>query len=286
MIMFTPVMLFYIIFCYGPMPGIIMAFQNYRFADGIFGSEWVGWANFKAIFSTPTMLHIIWNTLRIGTVGFVLGFPFPIIMALFLNEVRHLKFKKVVQTMVYLPHFLSWVAVAGIIFTLFAQEGGFINNIVRLFGGEPYPFLYKEGTWLAIFFGSGIWKGMGWGAIIYLAALSGVDMNLYEAAELDGAGRWKQMWYISIPSIIPTIVVNLILSAGGIVSVGFDQVYNLATPAVNGVSDVISTWTYRIGMQQMQFSISTAMGLFNSLLSMVLVLGTNAVAKRFDQNLW
>ena len=216
----------------------------------------------------------------------MVSFPFPVMLALFINEVKHMKYKKTVQTLVYLPHFLSWVAVGGIVFTLFSQENGVVNAMIKAMGGEAYPFLYREGSWLTIFLASGIWKEMGFSAIIYLAALGGVDPNMYEAASLDGCGRWKQMFYISIPAIVPTIIVNLILKVGSIATVGFDQVYNLQTPAVNGIADVISTWVYRTGMQQMQFSISTAMGMFNSLLSLILVFATNYIAKRFDQNLW
>lgn len=286
LIMFLPVLVYFIVMHYVPMVGIVMAFQDFKLNEGILGSEFVGFRNFELIFQTPNLLNIIRNTLMIGTLSFVIGFPFPIILALFLNEVRHIKFKKTVQTLVYLPHFLSWVAVGGIVFTIFSLENGLINTIIKAFGGEAYPFLYREGSWLAIFLGSGIWKSMGFSAIIYLAALGGVDANMYEAAALDGCGKWKQMFLISIPAIAPTIVVNLILSAGSIVSVGFDQVYNLQTAAVNGIADVISTWTYRTGLKQMQFSLSTAMGVFNSLLSLILVFTTNRVAKRFGHNLW
>lgn len=286
LIMFIPVMLYYLIMRFGPMFGLVMAFQNYRLNDGILGSEFVGLANFKYIFHTPSMLAIIRNTLVIGILSFVVSFPFPVMLALFINEVKHMKYKKTVQTLVYLPHFLSWVAVGGIVFTLFSQENGVVNAMIKAMGGEAYPFLYREGSWLTIFLASGIWKEMGFSAIIYLAALGGVDPNMYEAASLDGCGRWKQMFYISIPAIVPTIIVNLILKVGSIATVGFDQVYNLQTPAVNGIADVISTWVYRTGMQQMQFSISTAMGMFNSLLSLILVFATNYIAKRFDQNLW
>lgn len=286
LIMFIPVIAYYAIMRFGPMFGLAMAFQNYRLADGVLGSEWVGFRNFKYIFSTPNMLKVIRNTLNIGILSFVIGFPFPVILALFINEVKNMKFKKTVQTLVYLPHFLSWVAVGGIVYTLFSQENGVINAIIQKLGGEIYPFLYREGSWLTIFLASGIWKEMGFSAIIYLAALSGVDPEMYEAAALDGCGRWKKMIYITLPSIIPAIVVNLILKAGAIASVGFDQVYNLQTGAVSGISSVISTWVYNSGLKQMQFSISTAMGLFNSLLSLILVFTTNRIAKRYNQNLW
>ena len=286
LIMLVPVMLYYIIFHFVPMFGLVMAFQDYKLNDGIQGSLFVGLRNFKYIFSVPSMLRIIGNTLRIGLLSFVIGFPFPIILAILINEVKHIRFKKTVQTLVYLPHFLSWVAVGGIVMALFSQENGVINGIRNALGMEPIAFLYREGSWLAIFLGTGIWKEMGFSAIIYLAALSGVDQTMYEAADLDGCPKWKQTFYISLPAIVPTIIVTLILKAGSVVSVGFDQVYNLQNPAVNGIADVISTWVYRTGMKQMQFSISTAMGLFNSLLSLFLVTMTNSIAKKFDNSLW
>lgn len=286
LIMFIPAIAYYAIFRFGPMFGLVMAFQNYRLADGVIGSEWVGMRNFSYIFNTPSMLKIIGNTLKIGILSFVVGFPFPVMLALFLNEVRHISYKKFVQTLVYLPHFLSWVAVGGIVFTVFSQENGVINDIIQKFGGEVYPFLYKEGSWITIFLGSRVWKETGFSAIIYLAALGGIDPQLYEAASLDGCGRWKQMFYITIPCLVPTVVVNLILSAGNIINVGFDQVFNLQTPAVSGISSVISTWVYQTGIQKMMFSISTAMGLFNSLLSFILVFTVNGIAKKYKQNLW
>lgn len=286
LLMFLPVILYYLIFRFGPMFGLIMAFQDFRLKDGIFGSRFVGFRNFQYIFSTPIMLRIIRNTLVLGLASFAVSFPMPILLALFINEVKHLKFKKTVQTLVYLPHFLSWVAVGGIVFTVFSQENGIVNTLMNHFGMDSYPFLYRTGSWIAIFLGSGVWKETGFAAIIYLAALGGVDQQMYEAASLDGCGKWKQMLFISIPAIAPTIIINLILKAGSIASVGFDQVYNLQTPAVNSMADVISTWVYRTGLQQMQFSISTAMGLFNSLLSLILVVLTNRFAKKAGNSLW
>ena len=286
LIMLIPVLLYYIIFHFVPMFGLVMAFQDYKLNAGIQGSAFVGMQNFQYIFSVPSMLRIIGNTLRIGLLSFIIGFPFPIILAILINEVKHIRFKKAVQTLVYLPHFLSWVAVGGIVMALFSQENGVINGIRNALGMESVAFLYREGSWLTIFLGTGIWKEMGFSAIIYLAALSGVDQTMYEAADLDGCPKWKQTFYISLPAIVPTIIVTLILKAGSVVSVGFDQVYNLQNSAVNGIADVISTWVYRTGMKQMQFSISTAMGLFNSLLSLFLVTLTNSIAKKFDNSLW
>lgn len=286
LIMFFPVVLYYVIFKFEPMIGLVMAFENFSLKKGFFGSEFIGLQNFEYIFSTPIMLQVIRNTLVLGLLNFVISFPFPILLALLINEVRKSWFKRTVQTIVYLPHFLSWVVVGSICFIIFSQESGIVNNIVKSITGSAYPFLYKPVSWMFIFVGSSIWKETGFAAIIYLAALGGIDPALYEAAALDGCGRIKKMFYVSIPCIAPTIIINLILKAGSIATVGFDQIYNLRTDPVMEVADVISTWVYRVGLQQMQFGISTAMGLFNSLLSLILVIGVNAIARRFDRSLW
>lgn len=286
LVMFLPVILYYAIFKFAPMGGLLMAFENYSLRKGIFGSDFVGFQNFKYIFNTPLMMQVIKNTLFLGILNFVITFPFPILMALFINEVNTMWFKKTVQTIVYLPHFLSWVIVGSICFTIFSQESGIVNMILKSITGSTFPFLYKPISWIAVFIGSGIWKETGFAAIIYLAALGGIDPTLYEAASLDGCGKVKKMIHVSIPCIAPTIIINLILKAGTIATVGFDHVYNLKTAPVADVADVISTWVYRMGLQQMQFSISSAMGLFNSLLSVILVLSVNSIARRFDKSLW
>lgn len=286
LVMLIPAILYYIIFRIAPMFGLVMAFQDYKLSQGLFGSKFIGLTNFLYIFKTPVMLRVIRNTLVLGLLSFVISFPFPILLALFLNETKNVLFKKSVQTMVYLPHFLSWVAVGGLVFTIFAQEDGIVNNMLQALGGKAYPFLYHVGSWIAIFLGAGIWKETGFAAIIYLAALGGIDPTLYEAASLDGCPRWKQMFYVSIPCIAPTIIINLVLKAGAIATVGFDQIYNLKTAPVSEIAEVISTWTYQMGLHSLQFSLSSAMGLFNSLLSLTLVLLTNSIAKRFDKSLW
>jgi putative aldouronate transport system permease protein len=286
LLMFLPVIVYYLVFKFEPMVGLIMAFENFNLKKGFFGSQFIGLQNFKYIFSTPIMLRVIKNTLVLGLLSFIIRFPFPVILALFLNEVRQTWLKKTVQTIVYLPHFFSWVVVGGVCFTIFSQENGIVNNILTAVSGSPYPFLYKPVSWICIFVGSGVWKETGFAAIIYLAALAGIDPSLYEAAALDGCTKFKKMIHVSIPCIAPTIIINLILQAGSIATVGFDQVYNLVTDPVMDVADVISTWVYRVGLQQMQFGISTAMGLFNSLLSLILVFAVNAIARKFDKSLW
>lgn len=284
--MFVPIILFFIIFKYVPMFGAIIAFKKYNFADGILHSPWVGLDNFKLLFSTPTTLQIIRNTLVISLLSIFVSFPFPIMLAIMLNEVRRMWFKRIVQTLVYLPHFFSWIIVSGIVVTVFSQQNGLISGIWESVTGHTYPFLYREGSWLAIFVGSGIWKEAGFSAIIYLAALSSIDPTLYEAASMDGASRWKQIWHVTLPGLRITIVLMLILAMGRVMEVGFDQVYMLQNSTVSNISEVISTYIYKIGLMGSQFSLTAAMGLFESMVSLILVLIANAIARRYGNGLW
>lgn len=285
-VMFVPVIAFYLIFKYAPMVGVIVAFKSYNFADGIFGSPWVGLKNFNMLFSNPKSLLIIRNTLVLSLLNIVVGFPFPIMLAIMLNEVKKIWFKKTVQTLVFLPHFLSWVIVGGIVVTLFSQESGAINHWIRQWTGDAFPFLYNETSWMVIFVGSGIWKEAGFSAIIYLAALASIDTSLYEAASMDGAGKWKQMWHVTLPGIAPTIVLMLILSMGKVMEVGFDQVYTLQNSVVSNVAEVISTYIYTIGLQKGQFSLTSAMGLFESVVGFILVVTANTIARKFNRGIW
>ena len=284
--MFIPIIVYFAVFKYAPMFGLVIAFKNYNFTEGIWGSPWVGMANFKLLFTNPNILNILRNTFMLSVMQLVIGFPFPILVALMINEVRKSWFKKGVQTAVFLPHFLNWVIVGGIVVTIFAQENGIVNHVVKLLFGDSFPFLYHHGSWLTIFIGSGIWKGAGWGAIIYLAALAAVDQSLYEAAGLDGASRLKQIWHISLPSIQPVIFIILILSIGNIMEVGFDQVYVLQNAVVSNISEVISTWNYRVGINGGRFSLATALGFFESIVGLILVLIANGIARKFNNGLW
>ncbi|RTE08229.1 ABC transporter permease [Paenibacillus whitsoniae] len=286
LIMLIPGLLYYLIFRYMPMGGLVIAFKNYNFHDGIWSSPWVGWKYFGVLFHSHVTLQIIWNTLTLSVLSLIFGFPAPIIIAIALNEVRKSWLKRWIQTIIYLPHFLSWVIVAGIILTLFAIDGGTINKLLGQWGMEPVPFLYRADSWTAIFIGSGMWKEMGFSAIIYLAALSGIDPSLYESAGMDGAGKLRQIWHITLPGIRPTIILLLILGMGRLMEVGFDQVYNLQNPTVLQKAEVISTYVYKVGLQQAQFGLTTAMGLFESFVGLVLVLSANALARRFDQGLF
>jgi putative aldouronate transport system permease protein len=284
--MFVPVILFYVLFKYLPMIGVVIAFKDYSFIQGIMHSPWVGWKHFRMLFDNPQSLEIIRNTFVLGGLSIFIGFPFPIILAILLNELRKMWFKRFVQTLVYLPHFFSWVIVGGIVLTLFAQESGIVNHFLRLITGEAYPFLYKSGSWIAIFLGAGIWKESGFAAIIYLAALSSIDTSLYEAAGMDGANKWKQMIHITIPGIASTIIIMFILSIGNVLEVGFDKVFVLQNPVVSSISEVISIYIYRIGIEGAQFSFTAALGLFESAVGLVLVLLANRTARKFGEGLW
>jgi putative aldouronate transport system permease protein len=286
LLMFILPVFYFVIFKYIPMGGLVIAFKNYNFVDGIWGSPWVGFHNFQLLFTDPLAFSTIRNTIMISVLTIIFGFPFPVLLAVAINEVQRMWFKKTVQTLLYLPHFLSWVIVGGMVITLFSQEAGIVNSWVEQLTGSTFPFLYNEASWISIFLGSGVWKEAGFSAIIYLAALGGIDPSLYEAAAIDGANKFKQIRHITLPGISSVIVLMLILAMGRIMEVGFDQIYMLQNPIVSNISEVISTYIYRIGLQGAQFSLSTAMGMFEAVIGLLLVLVANAVARKFDQGLW
>lgn len=285
-IMFLPIIVYYIVFKYAPLGGLIIAFKDYNLYDGIWSSPWAGLEHFQRLFSNPQTLNIIRNTLVLSVLNIVVGFPFPIIVAILLNEVRKRWFLRSVQTLVYLPHFLNWVIVGGIVVTIFALERGIVNKLLGTLFDYSFPFLYNELSWITIYVFAGVWKGAGWGAIIYLAALTSIDQHLYEAANLDGANKFRQIWHITLPCIRPTIVLLFILNIGNIMEVGFDQVWVLKNSVVSNVSEVISTYSYQTGLRGGQFSMATAMGLFESLVGLLLVVTANRVARHFGQGLW
>ncbi|WP_214628987.1 ABC transporter permease [Paenibacillus agaridevorans] len=286
MLMFAPVVAFFIIFRYVPMLGNVIAFKQYNLLEGVWGSPWVGLDNFRMMFQNPQTLQIIRNTFVLSLLSILLGFPFPILLAVMLNEMRKMWLKKTVQTLLYLPHFFSWVIVGGLVITLFGTQAGMINNWIASMGGEPISFLYKVETWLPIFFGSAIWKEAGFSAIIYLAAVSSIDPHLYESASIDGAGKFKQIRHVTLPGIFPVISIMFILAMGRVMEVGFDQVYNLQNAVVSSVSSVISTYIFTVGIQGGLYSITTAMGLFEAMIGLVLVVLANRIAKTFNQSLW
>lgn len=284
-IMLVIPLLYFCIFCYGPMFGLAMSFQNYRLKDGIFGSEWVGLLNFKLIFTTPNLVKIIWNTVKIGLLTVLVSFPFPVILAIMLNEVRGKRLKAGAQTVLYLPHFFAWVVVGGIIINTFSFKGP-INQLITMFGGEPIGFLTNSKSWLGVYLGAGIWKEVGYDAIVYLAALTGIDPTYYEAAKIDGATKFQQITKITLPSLMPTIILMFIMATGKVMSVGFDRIYVLMNPAVIDVANVVSVFSYEFGIRTGQYSLATAMGMFDSLVSLILVLLTNKLAKKTDNALF
>ena len=284
--MIIPVVLFYILFHYKTMYGAIIAFYNYRPARGLEGSKWVGLDHFIYFFKSPFFMRTLKNTLAISLLNLLFAFPAPIILALLLNEVRNKYFKKVVQTDTYLPHFISSVIICGML-TSFCLSTGLFNDIIELFGGKRIPLLQGTDYYRTIYIASDIWQTIGWSSIIYLAALSGVDKNLYEAAQLDGANKWKQTWNITLPGILPTIMIQLILRIGTLMSIGHEKTLLIYNPTNYAVSDIISTYNFRMGLELGDWSYATAIGLFNSVVNCILLVMSNKLSKKYTENsLW
>jgi len=280
-------MAYYVIFKYFPMYGAIIAFKNFRIGTGIFGSAWVGLANFERLFKTPDFFKILKNTLLLNIYSLVFGFPMPIILAVLLNEVRSPLFRKINQGVLYLPYFISWVVLAGIFIQMLSPSTGIINMILKAVGITPIYFMASNFWWPVMFVISGIWQGTGWGSIIYMAAISAIDPELYEAARIDGANKLRQIWHITLPCIKTTIAIMLILRIGSMMDVGFEHIYNLQNSAVYDVADVISTYVYRVGIQGAQYSYTTAIGLFQSVVSLILVVAANKVTRMMgEDSLW
>ncbi len=285
-IMALPVLLYYVIFSYVPMYGAIIAFKDFSPGKGILRSDWVGLANFRSFFGSYYFLRVLRNTLLINIYSLVFGFPVPIVLALLLNEVRLRLFKRVVQTITYLPHFISIMVVCGMIID-FTSTNGVINDLVALLGGRRSAMLQRPELFRLIYVSSDIWKEMGWESIIYLVALTGVDLQLYEAARIDGASRWKQAWYISLPGILPTVVILLILRIGNMMNLGFEKIILLYNPLTYETADVISSFVYRKGLLEFSYSYSAAVGLFNSLINFFLLVIANGVSRRVNEtSLW
>jgi putative aldouronate transport system permease protein len=286
-ILFLPGLIYYGVFCYAPMYGVQIAFKNFIFRLGIMKSPWVGFENFRLLFSMGSFREVFRNTIIISFLKLVCGFPAPIIFALLLNEMRAMRFKKAIQTISYLPHFVSWVILGGLFIQFLSPSTGPINILLKSLGLKPIYFLADKFWFRPVLVATSIWKGVGWGSIIYLASLAGIDPQLYEAANMDGAGRFRKMVNISLPSLAPVITIMFIFSVGGIVKDDFDQIFNLYNPAVYSVGDVLGTYTYRVGLIDMRYSFSTAVGLFTNVISFVLILAANWIAKRInDYGLW
>jgi putative aldouronate transport system permease protein len=275
---------YFLIFKYGPMYGILIAFQDYNLFKGVSGSPWVGLDVFREVFGMSGFYDALRNTFMLNILDLLVSFPAPIVLALLLNELSGRRFKKLAQTALYLPHFLSWVIIGGIVYQVFATNTGIINLLLAHLGVDPIPFLTDKYDWLITYLAVGVWQSAGWGTIIYLAAITGVNTELYEAAAVDGAGRMRRMWSVTLPGIQPTIVVLLILKIGEIVQIGFDRPYVIGNVSVHDFSEVISTFVYKMGIQTSQFSLATAVGLFQAAVGIVLLLGANYIAKKITEN--
>lgn len=289
LLLLIPSLVVLLIFKYEPMYGVLIAFKNFKIKLGITGSPWYDpfWGVFAKVFRRPVFWQAFQNTLILGVMNLVIGFPMPIILALLLNELRNERYKKVIQTFSYLPHFISWVTLSGLFIQLLSPSSGPIAALTRLLGGTPYYFMGEVSTFRWVLVVTNIWKSVGWSSIIYLAALSGVDQEMYEAALIDGASRFQRVWYITLPSILPTVTIMLILQSGSILNDNFDQVYNMMNSAVYRVSNVLGVYTYDLGLKNMtntSLAEATAVGLFKNVIALALVLFTNAVSKRISDN--
>lgn len=280
-LMVTPVVLYYIIFSYVPMYGVLLAFKDYQIKKGILGSPWVGFEHFRRFFSAYDFKRLLMNTIGLSVYGMIAGFPIPIVFALMLNYLRHHKLKKVIQMVSYAPYFISTVVICGMITIFMSQDSGIFNVIRGLFGLEPINFLAKAEYFKHIYVWSGIWQGMGWSSIIYISALAGVDYEMHEAAIVDGATKIQRMIHVDLPSIKPTILMLFILQMGGLLGVGFEKVYLLQNSLNRSAASVISTYVYEVGLINSDYGYSTAVGLFNSVISLFLVVASNQLSKKF-----
>jgi putative aldouronate transport system permease protein len=265
------------------MYGIQLAFKEYHFLEGIMKSPWVGTKYFKQMFAMKSFMEVLRNTFIISGLKFLFGFPAPIIFAILLNELALLKFKKVVQTISYLPHFISWIVLAGIFKQLLSPSTGPINLLIKAFGVRPVYFLADNRWFRTVLVATDVWKSVGWGSIIYLAAITGVDPGLYDAATIDGANRFQRIRHITVPSIVPVITIMVIFSVGSLINDDFDQIFNLYNEAVYKVGDVLSTYVYRKGLVNMEYGFSTAVGLFKNIVAFVLIIGANTITKRINE---
>jgi putative aldouronate transport system permease protein len=282
MVMFAPGLLLMLVFDYGPMYGLVLAFKDYNLSAGVWDSPWVGFEHFHRLFTDDAALRVLRNTIIISVLKLLAGIPAPIILALLINEVRAGFFKRTVQSISYLPHFLSWVILSSMIYQLLSPSSGIVNSVLRLLGFDPIYFLVEESWFRPILVFSSVWKEVGWGTIIYLAALASVSHDLHEAAVLDGASRFQRIRDINFPTIIPVIGIVSLLNLGGVLSAGFDQVFNLYNPQVYGVGDIIDTYVYRVGLVGLDYSFATAVGLFKGVVGFTLIMIFNAYARKIS----
>lgn len=283
-------LLYFAIFRYIPMSYILIAFKKYSLFQSVWEMPWAdhwGFEYFVRAFSNRDFLNALRNTLMLNFLDLLVGFPAPILFALLLNELPFMRFKRFTQTVTYMPHFLSWVIIAGLAVQVFAPQTGLVNIALRRMGFDPIPFLTEPGWWVATYVFLGVWKSLGWNSIIYLAALTGINPELYEAAEIDGANRWQKIRYVTIPGIRPTIITLLILNLGQILSSDFDRPYALSNALVYDVSNVLATYVYTYGIRGLQFSLTTAVGLFQSVVCVIFLFAANALAKRYgERGVW
>ncbi|TXK84552.1 sugar ABC transporter permease [Paenibacillus sp. N3.4] len=279
--MLAPGVLYFLLFKYAPMWGLLIAFKDYQPYLGFFGSKWVGIKHFERLFHDPSFWMLLRNTLVLAGYNIFFFFPAPILLSLIINEVRQEKFKRAIQTFIYVPHFISWVVVVGIAYTFFTIDGGLVNEAIMAMGGSKINFLASAGWFRTMITLEVIWKETGWGTIIFLAALAGVDPQIYEAAKIDGAGRLRQLWHVTLPAIRSTIIILFILRLGTFLDTGFEQIFLMLNPINREVGEVFDTYVYTAGITQGQFSFSTAVGLFKSVVGFVLVISSNWLAKKF-----
>lgn len=286
-VLLAPVLLFYVLFRYVPMFGIIVSFKDYNLFTGVWQSDWVGLKYYRMFFANPDAFVIIKNTFLLGLYKLVFGFPAPIVLALLLNEIRMKRFKRFVQTVSYMPHFLSAVVVSGIMIMMLSPSTGFINHMIEQLGFEPISFLQKASWFRTVYVTSEVWQEIGWGSIIYLAALTTIDPQLYEASRIDGAGRWKQTVHVTLPGIAPAIVILFILQIGKVLELGFEKVFLISNPATYETSDIIATYVYRMGIMQANFSYAAAIDLFMGIIGLIFVYSANQVSRKFGEtSLW
>ncbi|WP_241242801.1 ABC transporter permease [Paenibacillus whitsoniae] len=287
-LMLLPVISFYILFKYAPMLGEIIAFKNYRFVDGIFGSQWVGFKHFQMIFTSPDFWRILRNTLVLNLYSLILGFPVPIVLALLLNEARRKWYKSMVQNMLYVPHFMSWAVLGGIVVAVLSPSTGVVNMVIKkLTAWDSVYFMADSFWWPIVYTLSSTWREAGWGTILYMAAIVSIDPQLYDAAKMDGANKLRQIWHITLPGIRSTIAILLILRMGQMMDVGLEQTLVLQNNSVLDVADVISTYVYRVGLQNMSYSYTTAIGLFQSAVGLILIVGVNRMIRMSgERGLW
>ena len=282
-LMLVPAIVYYVIFCYVPMYGASIAFKDFNPMQGIMKSPWVGFDVFEQLFGMSKFYYVFWNTIRISLIRLIFGFPFPIIVALMLNELRWNRVKRVIQTAIYIPNFISWVVLGGIMTSLLSMDSGIVNGIIKMLGFQPIGFLTDERYFVPTMVVSMIWKTFGWNTIIYLAAMTGIDPQLYEAATVDGANRWQRLLHITLPCIRSTIIVVLITRIGSLMQAGFEQIFVLYHPGVYGTADIIDTYVYRMGLQEGKFELASAVGLFKSVVNFILVVIANKTARMMGE---